>query len=82
MSIAMNVYQRAVAKTYGQGDFAHVADLVDWRAELDELGDSLFKFLMIELSTSEGCNSQAEALNRLRIATRDLEQAAADVAAT
>ena len=43
---AVNEYQKAVAGTYGGGDFAHVADAATakdfWKA-VDGCGDSMFK---------------------------------------
>ncbi|MGH7000888.1 MAG: hypothetical protein ACREEA_05220 [Stellaceae bacterium] len=47
----LNDWQKAVARIYGDGDFAHFE--VDGKicdADLDQCGDTLFVFLMLELS--------------------------------
>lgn len=68
----LNSFQRACANAYAVGDFAHVADLEQARAA----GDTLFTFLMIELSTSEGRTDAGEAERRLAMAIGDLERVA------
>ncbi|HEX7855003.1 MAG TPA: hypothetical protein VF503_15040 [Sphingobium sp.] len=60
----LNPIQRICADTYAEGDFAHVETLDDAR----EAGDTLFTFLMIELSSPEGCDSDEEAARRLEMA--------------
>lgn len=65
----LNPYQRACADAYGSGDFAHVESLDDAR----EAGDTLFTFLMIELSSSEGCDDRDEAVRRLDMAVADIQ---------
>jgi hypothetical protein len=65
----LNPWQKAVAETYAEGDFAHVASIEDAR----EVGDTLFLFLMIELGTREDCDSWAVALRRVEIALGQLE---------
>lgn len=65
----MNPFQRACADAYGGGDFAHVRDLDEAR----EAGDTLFAFLMIELGSSEGCDSAEEAVRRLDMAIADIQ---------
>jgi hypothetical protein len=47
----MNRAQQIVAGTYCRGEL----DSPDVMETLDDCGDSLFKFLMIELSDSEDC---------------------------
>jgi hypothetical protein len=79
MSHRMNPWQRAVCETYAEGDFRHVPDEPDWRAALDDCGDTLFRFLMIELADSEDCDSAETALQRLERARADIEQAISDV---
>ncbi len=68
----MNDYQAAVALRYGGGEFAHLIADAQWRQHLPECGDTLFAFLMLELSAEEGCASRHEALRRLRMAAVDL----------
>ncbi len=48
-----NARQRAVCKTYGGGDYAHFGEDPDWHANLEGCVDTLFRFLMIELSDGE-----------------------------
>lgn len=69
-----NPYQRVVADTYGGGDYAHLTKLSECR----DVGDTLFTFLMIELSTKEGTDSPDEALRRMttaRLQLQDVERA-------
>lgn len=71
----LNPWQRIAARTYAHGDFSHM-DTKTWaevRGELDDCGDGLFKFTMIELATSEDCEDAEEALRRLRVAREELE---------
>ncbi|AOH87124.1 hypothetical protein AWL63_23400 (plasmid) [Sphingomonas panacis] len=65
----LNPFQRACATTFAEGDFAHVESLDDAR----EAGDTLFTFLMIELSSSEGCDSADEAARRLDMAIDQIQ---------
>lgn len=66
----LNPFQQICAQTYGEGDFAHVENL----DQAGETKDTLFAFLMIELATSEGCNSREEALRRLEMAMADIQR--------
>ncbi len=77
----MNAWQKAVANNYCHGDFAHFRRDPNWRANLDGCGDSLFRFLMIELSTQEDCDSAEEAINRLENAREDIDSAIRNVIA-
>ncbi|WP_414462443.1 hypothetical protein [Hyphomicrobium sp. DY-1] len=72
---AMNASQRVVCKAYGGGDFNHYADDPDWRHSIDQCGDTLFRFLMIELSDAEECEDAETALRRLTAARTDIEDA-------
>ncbi|WP_313806622.1 hypothetical protein [Sphingobium sp.] len=65
----LNQFQRICAQTYDGGDFAHVEDL----DEAGACGDTLFAFLMIELSSSEDCDSRDEAVRRLEVAVDNVE---------
>ena len=65
----LNPFQRACADVYGGGDFAHIQDVEEAR----EAGDTLFAFLMIELASSEGCDSADEAVRRLDMAVADIQ---------
>lgn len=75
----MNAWQKAVARTYADGDFANLIDDPQWRQQLPLLGDTLFSFIMIELSDREGCDSLKEAVDRLSSAREDVEQALIEV---
>lgn len=67
-----NKFQAAVAKTYGGGDYAHLADSEAWHGEAQSCGDTLFLFLMIELSDDgEPMNSEV-AEQRLEKAREDI----------
>lgn len=68
-----NPFQRLCADRYADGDFAHVENLPEAR----EVGDTLFTFLMIELASSEDCDSREEALRRLEQAIANIEEIAA-----
>jgi hypothetical protein len=65
----LNPFQRACGDVYGGGDFAHVQDVEQAR----EAGDTLFTFLMIELASTEGCDSADEAVRRLDMALADIQ---------
>jgi hypothetical protein len=68
----MNPWQKLCCEVYGGGQFKEVAKIKDWRAHLDELGDGLFKFLIIELSDREDCNGWDDAFDRLCGAMSDI----------
>lgn len=66
----LNPFQRVCADSYCNGDFSHVADMEQAR----NAQDTLFSFLMIELSTHEGCDGREEALRRLDMACDNIEE--------
>lgn len=66
----LNPFQRACTTVYAGGDFAHVETI----EQAQTMGDTLFTFLMIELATSEDCDSRDEAIRRLEAAISDVEQ--------
>lgn len=79
----MNKFQLAVAKKYGGGDYSTMFNCNTKTADAaKEVGDTLFAFLMIELSAKEACNSKAEALARINSAINDLETARNAIAST
>lgn len=65
----MNPYQRAALKVYANGDFNHLVDEVVFK----DLGDSLLTFVLIELSTNEGCEDLETAKQRIRTGIEDLQ---------
>lgn len=72
----LNDWQRAVARTYGDRDYAHFdVDGAISDDDLDRCGDTLFVFLMLELSDAEDCDSSEEAIRRLESARRQLDGA-------
>lgn len=75
MSLFMNQWQKAVCDTYGGGDYRHLKRSPRWQDQLEDLGDTLFSFLMIELSDTEDCEDAQTALQRLEAARDDIDQA-------
>lgn len=70
----LNKWQKILCEVYGGGDFADLADK-DYFTALglqEQMGDTLFRFLLIELSTHEDCDSDETALQRLRTAGVDI----------
>lgn len=77
-----SIWSKAAARAYGGGDFSYFADRDEIDPEeLAACGDTLFRFLMIELSTQEGCNSDEEAIRRCESACRDIEEVIKAIAA-
>lgn len=62
-----NRAQRIAADVYADGEFQYVQP-----DEIHDAGDTLFTFLMIELSDDEGCEDVEEAARRVRIAINQL----------
>lgn len=74
--MVLNDCQRAVARTYGDRDYAHFdVDGAISDDDLDQCGDTLFVFLMLELSDAEDCDSSEEAIRRMESARRQLDDA-------
>lgn len=74
----LNAWQRAVARTYDDGDYAYLCDQAEvTREELADCGDTLFVFLMIELSDQENCEGEEEAIRRVARAREQLDAAIA-----
>lgn len=63
-----NPFQKSVAQNYCGGDFSHVSTT----EEAKEVGDTLFYFLIVELSTTEGCNNADDARQRLYNASQQV----------
>jgi hypothetical protein len=64
----MNKFQRTAADVYAGGDFAYV-EFIDPNAVY---GDTLFTFLMSELSDNEDCEDLEEAIRRLHLAENQI----------
>ncbi len=78
----LNAWQKSVARTYSEGDFSHFAD----KGEMDDddlagCGDSLFRFLMTELSDREGCDRVETAIGRITWARNRLDETLAGLEA-
>lgn len=74
----LNKFQAAAAQAYGHGDYAYLSDpnyAVDLAVAIatNEFGDTLFNFVMIELSTIEDCADLETAKTRINHAIRDLQ---------
>jgi hypothetical protein len=69
-----NQYQRITAQNYAGGDFAWILDHPDWRAKVDDCGDTFFTFLMREFSDLEYPTDKADALKRLQRVADDVEE--------
>ena len=63
----LDIYQKVVAESYEGGEFR--SDI-----HIESCGDGLFKFLMTEISESEGCDSLEEAQRRLTTIQRQVEE--------
>jgi hypothetical protein len=73
----MNRFQVQATATYAGGAYAPLANSETWQRDVDELGDGLFRYLMLELSTKENCETWAEAIERVEHAIRELVQVSA-----
>lgn len=65
-----NEHQRTVLKTYCGGEFQDLRSM----GEVRDCGDGLLVFLMIELSTEEGCDDTDDAFNRVAWAVDQLRE--------
>lgn len=66
---AFDEFQQIVAATYVGGEFAGHSP-----ADINDCGDTLFAFLMTELSAKEDCSGFEEAISRLDTAIRELKE--------
>lgn len=74
----LNRFQAAAAKSYALGDYAYLIDpdhTVDLAVAIaaNQFGDTLFNFLMIELSADEDCEDLDTAKRRVDSAIADLQ---------
>jgi hypothetical protein len=72
--LTFNQYQRTAAENYAGGDFAWILDHPDWRAKVEDCGDTFFTFLMLEFSDLEYPTDKADALQRLQRVADDVEE--------
>lgn len=75
MSLFMNAWQKAVCEIYGSGDYCHLHKNPRWKDAIEDIGDTLFRFLMIELSDAEDCEDAETAMQRLQAVRDDIDQA-------
>lgn len=61
--------QQVVVESYANGEFMGLQP-----AEVDDCGDGLLRFLLIELSKGEDCDSFETAIDRLETAIRQLRE--------
>ena len=74
--MVLNAWQKAIARSYSGGDYAHLADQGEiGAADLDGCGDTLFRFLMVELADREDCDTLEEAIRRCGSARQQLDDA-------
>ena len=74
--VALNAWQKQIARSYGGGDYAYLAERSEiGPAALDDCGDTLFRFLMVELADSEDCDTLEEAIRRCESARQQLDDA-------
>lgn len=72
----LNTFQSVVALTYANGEYAHLVDITE--DSLNACGDTLFKFLMLELADDApiGLVMNAEmAVQRMASALADVRHA-------
>ncbi len=72
---ALNRWQRKLALQFDGGLHVDLVKATHWRLYIKEPGDLLFRYLMLELSSVEGCNSVKEAHKRIQEAIDRLELA-------
>lgn len=73
----MNRFQIQATAAYADGAYAPLANSETWQRDVDELGDGLFRYLMLELSTKEDCETWTEAIERVEHAINELERVSA-----
>lgn len=72
----INAAQAACLKLHANGDVSHFIDLEteeEFFEAVDECGDGLLRFLVVELADKEGADSVTEALNRVAVAIEELQ---------
>lgn len=58
MAFELSAWQKTAARAYGGGDFAYIADQTfasreAFEQEIENVGDTLFVFVMVELDKNE-----------------------------
>jgi hypothetical protein len=73
----MNRFQVQATAVYADGAYAPLANSETWQRDVDELGDGLLKYVILELSTRENCETWPEAIERVEHAIHELERVSA-----
>ena len=73
----INRFQSCVACAYAEGAYAPLVNSETWRKDIDEIGDGLFRYLILEFATGENCESWPKAVVRVEISVYELEQVSA-----
>jgi len=78
MAFELSDWQKAAARAYGGGDFAYIADQTfasreAFKQEIENVGDTLFVFVLVELDKSEDCDTADEAVRRLNTSLSELQ---------
>lgn len=66
---------------YDDGSCNDLLELPYRRDKLDDLGDGLLTYLLVEMSSTEGCLSREDAVRRLERSVEDLDSVAAAIEA-
>lgn len=72
----LNDFQKVAANVYGDGDYAHITE----PEHSEDVGDTLFTFVIRELGDDGAAMTLAEALSRLDSAAEELLQLRATMA--
>jgi len=70
MNTPLTEIQKIARDNYAGGNFSHVESV----EETEDVGDTLFEFVMRELAPSEDCDSLDEAIRRMETAKREIEE--------
>lgn len=62
-------FQQFVVANYAEGEFSYCKTMED----VEDCGDTLCCFLVREISASEGCDSDDEAIRRLEVARDQIQ---------
>jgi hypothetical protein len=73
-SAMMNRFQVQATTAYADGAYAPLANSETWLSDVEDLGDGLFKYLIVELSTRENCETWTDAIERIDRAIQELER--------
>lgn len=70
----LNPWQKKFLEVYANGDYRHLRDGTYEEARDEIQGDTLAQFLLIELSTPEGCTDSETAYWRMENAMQDVQK--------